>query len=153
MEPDGLILLDSMRRMRQLHQKLSGRLYTMSHGETGILQSIEQRGGYAGVSDIAKEMVVSPPAISRTLRQLRERGYVESRTDENDRRNVYLAMTPAGKIALKQEIERRQCFYQVVVERMGRDKWDQMCSLLDEFYDCMRQEIDRLPAVAQKGGA
>ena len=85
METDEFVL-DNMRRFRQLQMQLMGKLYTLSHSEIAVLQEIRHAGGNANVTDMARALVVSPPAISRTLRQLREKGLVDSRPDENDRR-------------------------------------------------------------------
>ena len=38
-----------------------------------------------------------PSAISRTLKGLEERGYVERNINKNDRRNTYVELTAAGR--------------------------------------------------------
>lgn len=145
MESDELLMLEVIRRFRQLHHQMSTRLYLLSHSETAVLQGIRQMGARANVSDIARAMLASPPSISRTLRQLREKEYVDSRPDENDRRNTYVVLTPKGRAVLTKDMEQRQRFHAAVIQRMGQEQWDTLCKLMDSLYDCMRLELEEWP--------
>lgn len=49
------------------------------------------------VAEAAKLLGVSASAVSRTLKSLAEKGYVERVSDENDRRSVRIAVTESGK--------------------------------------------------------
>ena len=50
-------------------------------------------------SDIAKRLGITAPAVSKMLRSMEEKGYVERRVDEKDRRNTRVSITPDGKEA------------------------------------------------------
>ncbi len=145
METDEFVL-DNMRRFRQLQMQLMGKLYTLSHSEIAVLQEIRHAGGNANVTDMARALVVSPPAISRTLRQLREKGLVDSRPDENDRRGTYVVMTPTGEAALRRDMAQRQQFFAAVIRRMGPEQWKQMGVLMERLYESMRLELEQWPA-------
>ena len=146
MESDEFVLLDHMRRFRQLQIQLMGKLYTLSHSEIAVLQEIQHAGGYANVTDMSRALVVSPPAISRTLRQLREKRLVDSRPDENDRRGTYVVMTPQGKEMLQRDMAQRQRFFSAVTQRMGPEQWKQMSELMEQLYESMRLELEQWPA-------
>ena len=62
------------------------------------------RGVY--VSALAGRMRVSPPAVSRMLRGLEQRGLVDRAVDRADRRNTYVMLTPAGEAARADTIAR-----------------------------------------------
>ena len=49
------------------------------------------------VRDLATEMDVSKPAITRATNKLELRGFLKRRKDKNDRRSVLLTLTPAGR--------------------------------------------------------
>lgn len=49
------------------------------------------------VTEAAKDLGVSAPSISRTLKSLAEKGYVERVSDENDRRCIRISVTPDGE--------------------------------------------------------
>lgn len=55
------------------------------------------RGENIAVAEAAKILGVSAPSVSRTLKSLVEKGYVERISDENDRRSVRIAVTDSGK--------------------------------------------------------
>lgn len=47
-------------------------------------------------SELAAKTKTLPPAVSRTLRGLEEKGYVERSVDKKDRRNTYISLTEKG---------------------------------------------------------
>ena len=145
MDLDELLMVEALRRFRRLQNQMDTKLLILSQSETAVLQEIRLRGENANVSDMAHAMMVSPPAISRTLRQLREKGYVDSRPDEQDRRNTYVVITPRGQEVLSRDMDKRHQFHEAVLKRMGREDWETMCVLLKHFYHCMQQEMDEWP--------
>ncbi|MDX6674179.1 MAG: hypothetical protein QOH11_1597 [Solirubrobacteraceae bacterium] len=56
-----------------------------------------ERGHEACVKHVAEDLVMSVPAASRIVDGLHQRGYVERREDEQDRRMKRVAITPAGR--------------------------------------------------------
>ena len=45
------------------------------------------------VSELASQLKVSSPAVSRTLRSLETKGYIERSADKNDRRSTLIRLT------------------------------------------------------------
>lgn len=66
-----------------------------------------QSGCVATAAEIAERERVSAPSMSRTVAELCEKGYLERRTDPDDRRRQLLALTPAGDRALADAREQR----------------------------------------------
>ena len=58
------------------------------------------------VAEIAQEMSVSVPAVSRTLRSLQDKGLITRQVDENDRRSVRVSVTEEGYRLLEQNLTR-----------------------------------------------
>ena len=52
------------------------------------------------VKHVAEDLVLSLPAASRIVDGLHQRGYVERREDEQDRRMKRVGITPAGRAAM-----------------------------------------------------
>ena len=73
----------------------------------------EKTGAAATVADIAAQMHVSVPAVSRTLRGLQQRGFIDRSVDESDRRSVRVTITQPGREILEQNLRR-------VVEKLDR---------------------------------
>ena len=59
-----------------------------------------------------------PPAVSRTLRGLEEKGYVERSADKKDRRNTYISLTEQG---WKKGEEVRDRMHAVSYTHLGSD--------------------------------
>ncbi len=56
--------------------------------------------GSRNLSELAQELGVSLPTMSKTVSHLSERGWVSRVEAEHDRRMLCLALTPSGRIAL-----------------------------------------------------
>ncbi len=61
------------------------------------LDYYSDRGENISVAEAAKQMDVSVPFVSKTLKRLAEKGYVERVSDENDRRCVRISVTSKGE--------------------------------------------------------
>lgn len=59
-------------------------------------------GSMMTVAQCAAALNVSAPAVSRTLRNLEQKGYVQRITDPDDRRSVRVSVTDSGAEALTQ---------------------------------------------------
>src|SRR5438105_15032741 len=59
-----------------------------------------ERGDDVCVKHVAEDLVLSMPAASRIVDGLHQRGYVERREDEHDRRMKRVEITPAGRAVL-----------------------------------------------------
>jgi DNA-binding MarR family transcriptional regulator len=66
------------------------------------LHALDQRelGDNVCVKHVAEDLVMSVPAASRIVDGLHQRGYVERREDEQDRRMKRVAITPAGRAVM-----------------------------------------------------
>lgn len=86
-----------------------------------------ERGGETAAELAARERV-SAPAMSRTISELNERGYITRAVDPDDRRRQLLTITEAGAEAL--HVARRQ-----------RDQWmvERLTALSPEELDTLRR--------------
>ena len=102
-------ILRSMEKLSRI--KSEGVITGMTPSEFSVLCCAEQfprkhGGTAASVADIAALMGVSVPAVSRTLRSLQGRGWIERTIDEDDRRSVRVSITPAGREKLLDNMSR-----------------------------------------------
>ncbi|HEX9795386.1 MAG TPA: MarR family transcriptional regulator [Anaerolineales bacterium] len=83
------ILASDLRRLGELlapvHFQLMGHLYQ----------------GPSTLGDLAQWIAVSPPTLSRTVRTLEERGWVQRTPSSEDGRVVLAELTPAGRAAVE----------------------------------------------------
>ncbi len=90
-------------------------------------------------SDIAKRLRITAPAVSKMLRSMEEKGYVERRVDEKDRRNTRVSITPDGKEA-EQQVRAGRCeeFITGVIERLGEERTKELIHLMNRYTEIMR---------------
>lgn len=69
-----------------------------------ILRMISDRA--CNLSDIAEGQNVSLPSISATVQTMVSRGWLQRKRSQNDRRVVFLTVTPRGRRVLEEEAER-----------------------------------------------
>jgi len=67
----------------------------MGEQQIGILYTLKTQGSLL-TSELAKKFDVTNPTITRTVDRLVEMGYVERQPDADDRRKIYLRLTPEG---------------------------------------------------------
>lgn len=67
------------------------------------------------------------------LRSMEEKGYVERRVDEKDRRNTRVSITPDGKEAEQQVRRQMQEFITGVIERLGEERTKELIHLMNRY--------------------
>ena len=73
--------------------------FKLTHQQFHILRRIHK--GWTSVSGLAEAKHISRPAASRTVDVLVEKGLVTRTQNTEDRRHIYLALTPEGEATLK----------------------------------------------------
>ncbi|MEG0972107.1 MAG: MarR family transcriptional regulator [Lachnospiraceae bacterium] len=142
----GLELMKAMHRLRNSHARFS--LGELKKGEFGILSMIEhfeQQTGTENVcaSDLANQLDLMPPAVSRTLKGLEEKGYVERLTDKKDRRNTIIVITQEG---LKARDEARNVLHEMmdhIMQTMGEEDIEILIQKLNRFSGLIEEEITK----------
>ena len=61
------------------------------------IERLEQQGIRVKVSDISDALQIPRPGVTRTVKEMEQRGYLEKKTSEEDGRVTYLSITEAGK--------------------------------------------------------
>ena len=85
--------------MHQFHKLRIGEMMpNVSGADFWAMNNIVNKSedGKITISELAKKTNVLPSAISRTIRGLEDKGYVERTINKNDRRNTYVEMTDRG---------------------------------------------------------
>lgn len=61
------------------------------------IEDLERQGMRAKVSDISRMLNIPRPGVTRTVKEMVERGYLTKTTSERDGRITYLSITEAGR--------------------------------------------------------
>lgn len=109
--------------------------------QKGMLKSENQCGVY--VSTIAEHLKVTPSAISRMLKGLEEKKFIERKVDKKDRRNTYVTLTKEGEKITQQAETEMNTFTKNVIEAMGEEDSRTLIKLFNQLVDVMETELKK----------
>lgn len=97
------------------------------------------------VSELGKRALMSPPAMSRCLRQLENNGLIQRSFDPEDRRTLQVHLTEEGlRQASQTEQENFPCFEKVFTA-MGDEDASELVRLMKSFSELLDKEIQSVP--------
>ena len=134
-------LFQAMSKFRKL--KFSDLFPNISRAEFFTMSMIMDKGenGKITISELASKAHVLPPAMSRTIRGLENKGYVERNVNKQDRRNTYVELTDEGKkITLR--TRKTMCeFGRAVMDQLDEEEMKRLISYLNHIYVIAEKEI------------
>lgn len=92
------------------------------------------------VSEIAKKLRITPPAVSKMLKGLEERHYIVRTTDTKDRRNTIVSLTKEGERARETVFNEMNVFTKKSIERLGENEAKELIRLLEVYTEIVREE-------------
>ena len=98
-------------------------------------------GGTVSPSDLADEMEVSLPTISKSLAGLERRGCIERTVDAADRRRVLLGMTGAGRRAMRQSFDAGIAQLEAALSSASDEELDKIESGLQALHDVFNRSM------------
>ena len=128
----------------RIHKLKVGNMLTgVSEIEFKTMSAISRisKSGDVKVSDIAKYLELSAPAVSRTMKSLEEKEYIERHTDKQDRRNIIVKLTSKGEDRQKIWMKEFEEFSEAVFTRLGEAKSNQLLEDLEVFVQASKDEM------------
>lgn len=135
---DKYMLAEQFRRVRQFMNAIPFKM-CISHSEFFLLNIIMDRNNDITVSEIAAELEITPPAVSRSLKSLESRGLIKRETNLINRRNTMVRLTETGQKFLEMSRRQMDMVMQYVEEKMGEERKNQLCLLLEEMTKIIEQ--------------
>ena len=129
--------------------RLDHLFHDVSQGEFAVLQKIyrytleEPDSGGISVSEVASSLRVTSPAISRMIRVLEKKNYVERFESRRDRRHTLLRLTENGAAVRESTFSTLKNYFRRVSERMGPERMAQLSLLSEQLYAAMEDELRR----------
>lgn len=96
------------------------------------------------VCEIAEKLRISPPAVSRILRHLEEKGYISRTVDNSDRRNTFVKATKLGEQIFNSNLNEMSDFIDKTLTHLEPDEVDDFLFLLNKLYNGIKLEIDSI---------
>lgn len=111
--------------------------YDLTPNEIVVLSSI----GVVGMaSDIAQNACVSKALVSRSVKELREKGLILASISEVDKREQKLSLTPEGEKAAQLIADANQNFYKVAFRRFEDNEKRVLQALLQLMLNNLDEE-------------
>ncbi len=126
-------LEDLDRVFQEVARSISGKIFqnadqVLTHPQYFMLKRIESNP--ATVSEVADYLGVSLSAVTSMADRLVKMGYVSRKRSEDDRRLVWLKLTPAGREVLAESTRKRR---EVVYGLLGRLPEEDLTALHDIY--------------------
>ena len=101
--------------------------------------------GRTKVTDLSEMMMVSKPTASRMINTLCDKGMLKKKADDQDRRLVFLVLTPRGKRVVEEMQARQREFISRILSRMPAAEMKAFLETIEkiegEFAEMSRQEL------------
>lgn len=111
--------------------------------EQAVLVTLDQQmRRLTRISDLCQSAEVSKPAISRALRDLEEKGYIERINSKRDRRNVYVNLTEPGENVLHRQKEVMDRRTNLFIEKLGETDRSHFTRILNRIPDIMQEVMN-----------
>lgn len=101
---------------------------------------LKNSGQPAAVAEIAKQMSVSMPAVSRTLRTLQAKGWISRQNDDADRRSVKVTVTPEGAKIAGENLDRIAKAFNRAMSVFTEEEMRTIAELYSKFAAAMTQQ-------------
>ena len=102
-----------------------------------VIQSLERKGIQVKVSDLSDAMELPRPGVTRTVKEMEEKGYLKKMASEADGRVTYIAVTRKGT-NLSQKYD-EQYFKSLLpyMEEISDEDPECMIRAIEKFYQIM----------------
>ncbi len=137
-QPENQMLL-LLKRMSALPMMKPPSESPLSMPQVTMLNWVARSPG-CGVRDIAKGLHVTPPTVSVGIRRLVQDGWLEQRSDPDDRRARPIFLTEKGGELIETIREYRTQMLKLFLSGLERDEQDQLICLLDRAITSLETE-------------
>ncbi len=104
-----------------------------------VIQQLQGQGRKVKVSDISDTLKLPRPGVTRTVKEMEKKGYLQKTASEEDGRITYLILTEKG-IALSEKYDKN--YYSQLLNYMddiSEEEADIMIHTIDKFYRVMSE--------------
>lgn len=101
-------------------------------------------------TQLAAKLSVTRSAISQIVNRLEKKGVVKRVPDAIDRKIAYIEITEEMLASYKEDVEVYGAFIGGLVEEFGKERFEQMCALMEEFLILIEKANKPEPVVRRK---
>jgi len=98
------------------------------------------RDGLANTcADVSRELAHDKGSMTRLIDQLEERGFLKRRRDQEDRRIVFLTLTPSGRAAVNRLVPKLVDYYNQLLTGFTQQEVKVLTQLLKKLRDSLNE--------------
>ena len=112
----------------------------------GIYHVQKKKGSSDGVkmSELAEYAHALPPAVSRSIKALEEKGYVRRLVSQKDRRNTTVQITESGQEILQESNDIVNEFIRRVFEKTDKEEMARLVRYVQHQYKLAKEELEKI---------
>ncbi len=118
---------------------LSGEFQDLTDNEIHVIEAIGLSGG-RNMSAVAKSLQITVGSLSTSVSGLVEKGYVQRRRSEEDRRIVYVSLTEQGERAYRDRENHHRKMTMSIIKELDRDEQHVLVKTLDTLSNFFRDD-------------
>lgn len=132
--------------IRPLRRQMRSHRAGLSIPQFRALCFVERYDG-ASLSAVAEHLDLSLPTVSRMVNGLVERGYMQRRSSDDDRRHVSLSVRAKGQAVMRQARTATQDYFAEHFQDLGPAQREALCAAMNALREVFQQDMPR-PAQA-----
>lgn len=118
---------------------------------TTFIRYEEHNGGrHITINELANELDVSVPAVSKMLKNLESRNIVERQQDKLCRRNTFVKITAVGNTLFKKNQEKIRHLTMRILDKFTEQEIELMNSMHDKVSNVIEAELCNLHSAAKE---
>ena len=115
---------------RRLLGRVAQRKDEVTHAQMALLRRLESEGGELAASRLAVLAGLTPTSVTQMVDGLAKHGLVERVRSEEDRRVVFIRLTPAGRVAYERQREAYEQRSAELLADMSAEEFDEAAKVL-----------------------
>ena len=124
------------KRVRDMLPPLPGGVMPTYIQILDVIQKLEEKNGSVKISDVSDALQIPRPGVTRTVKDMERKGFLQKIASDDDGRVIYLTITDAGR-NLSEKYDQK--YFEMLSQALD--------SISDSEADCMIETIEKLYAV------
>ena len=102
-----------------------------------VVQTLEKNSSHVRVSDISDALDLPRPGVTRTVKEMEQKGYLRKLASSDDRRVTYISITEEGRELSRKYDENYFSELSAYLEDISEEEADCMIRTIGKFYEIM----------------
>lgn len=110
-----------------------------------VILKMNQSGDLVKMSEISSYFSITPAAVSQCMKAFEQNGWVERVVLENDRRSVYIKVSPSAKAMIKRQEKMMIDTLVGFIEELGEDDAQALVRILEKAAEYFPSRHGKVP--------